>query len=326
MQELRGHEVVDNGFAIRRASFADGPVLAQLCRRVPFATAGTLVHTDYGPDWWPQFGAVAGRHVFVAECAGETIGLHAVTLVRARVAAEIVDLALAGPTRIDPAMQGTGVFHALHGAADALARRTGAEPCAFVPVHAGVTALLPTALRRWPIRYERLVVDCRGVARASRDVVRFASRDAALALLDETYRDTALAPADPAAEFDGRLTRQPHRYGPDRLLTNGDAVLGVSRCTVDVSTSGAGGSRRQATALDVGAVSGAALESLVRAWCARLADDGIDDLVVWACAGSAVHVAIAPLARTSFAHALDLGLTPPVTAAERGIHVDASLL
>lgn len=322
---VRGERGVAGDTTVRPATRRDGPALAELCRRVPLAAAGQLVGTDYGPDWWPAFGMVAGRHVFVAEHGGRIVGLHAVTLLRARVDARIVRLALAGPTRIEPAVQGTGVFGALHDAADRLTHRAAAEPCALVPVGNAPAAGLPSTLRSWPVRYDQLFVDCGAVACASRDHMRGASLGDAVALLEHTYGQSALAPADLGADLAQRLAIEPHRYGPERLLTNGAAVLGVSKLAAVIARDDDSTPRRQITAFDIAASSAAALDALVRAWCARLADD-TDDLVVWASAPGPIHDVVAPLAWKCTPHALDLGLTPPVSLAHRGIHIGASLL
>ena len=74
------------------------------------------------------------------------------------------------------------------------------------------------------------------------------------------------------------------RYGWDRVALDDGALLGVERTPVAVRTETPAGVsvRREALAFDLAAVPGreAQLTRLVRAWCARLADEGVDDLLV----------------------------------------------
>jgi hypothetical protein len=326
MRVVRNGRAVDPDLVVRAATTDDATALAELFRRVPVADPDGLSWIDHGEGdrWWHAVADVAGRRLFVAEREGAPVGLHAVTVHAARVEDRVVQLALVGPTRVDPLAQGSGAFHALHAAVSAAVAEAGAEPYALVPVR-GLPQRLPAHLRRWPVRYERLVIDCRAsAARRAATVSRPSPGDAGT-LLADACSAAALGPADPGADLARRLAADARRYGPDRLLGNGDAILGVSRLAVTTRSEHTP-ARRQACAIDVAARSAAALDALVHEWCRRLADDGIDDLVVWACARSSLHDALAPLAARTTAHALDLGLTPPPATAARGIHVDASLL
>jgi hypothetical protein len=74
------------------------------------------------------------------------------------------------------------------------------------------------------------------------------------------------------------------RYGWDRVALRDGAILGVERTPIVVRSEGPEGrsERRQLLAFDVAALPGREheLAPLVRAWCTRLADEGVDDLLV----------------------------------------------
>lgn len=327
MRVVRDDRPVAANIEVRSASARDGREIGALCRRVPAAgpAAGPATFTwiDHGDTWWDAVGCRPGRHVFVAERDGAIVGVHAVAIHPARLSDRPITLALLGPTRIDPSTQGSGAFRTLQRAVATVVDAEAAEPYALVPV-GDPPPRLPLLLRRWPVRVHRSAIECRGAARFSPEVHRAEVADAA-ALVAQTRADAVLAPTGHRDAIHQRVAGG-GGYGADRLLTNGEAVVGVSRWVTVLRDERGGPPRRQATAWDVGASSPIALESLVRAWCARLADEGIDDLVIWSCAGDVVHRAVAPLASASTAHAVDLGLTPPADAAPRGVAVDAALL
>jgi hypothetical protein len=322
MRMVRDDRATGTAVTVRRASPVDADALAALWRRVPAAGPEGLVWTEHD-DWWAAIGAVEGRQVVVAEMEGHVVGASSFGLLDVRFDGRPLRLAVIGPGRMEPSSQGTGVFCAVQGAAAKAMAEVGAEPCALIPVP-GPSHRLPRALRRWPTRYERLVIDCSATADDDAAAGRATPHDAE-ALLVATCAGAALAPVDIGARLRRRLVRDPHGYGAARLLTNGDALLGVGRRAAVVTTE-AGRRRRQVTALDVASTSPAALRSLVGAWASRLRDEGADDLLVWACTGTAIHEALLPLASSTTAHAIDLGLTPPQSAARNGISLDPVLL
>ena len=322
MRGVRDDRGAAAALTVRRASPGDAAALAALWKRVPTAGPDGLVWTEHD-DWWAAIGAVEGRQVVISELEGRVVGASSFALLDVRLDDRPLRLAVTGPGRVEPSSQGTGAFRAVQDAIGDAVSDAGAEPCALVPV-SGPAHRLPRALRRWPTRYERLVIDCTDAADGGADAGR-ATTDHAETLLAATYADAALAPADLGDRLRRRLVRDPHGYGPDRLLTNGEALLGVGRRAARITTE-SGRRRRQATAFDVAATSPAAVQSLVSAWASRLRDEAIDDLVVWACAGTPIHVALAPIASSTTSHAIDLGMTPPPSAAGHGIHLDAALL
>lgn len=225
MRIVRDDRSVRAGLTLRQAEPSDSRSLAALWRRVPAAGPAGLVWVEHS-DWWAAVGAPEGREVIVAELDGRLVGASAFALLDARLDGRAIRLAVVGPWRVEPAGQGHGVFRALQAAAGEAIARVGAEALTLVPV-AGPAHRLPRALRRWPDRYERLVLDCVETA-SDPAAARRAGVDDAEGLLKATCAGAVLAPADVGGRFRRRLVRDPRGYGSDRLLTNGEAIIGVA--------------------------------------------------------------------------------------------------
>jgi hypothetical protein len=103
-------------------------------------------------------------------------------------------------------------------------------------------------------------------------------------LLELASTDLELSRAWTTSAVEARVTGVGRRYGWDRIAIGGGALVSVERTPVLVRTDGPQGSseRREALAFDVAALPGreGELPGLVGAWCARLAEEGIDDLLV----------------------------------------------
>jgi hypothetical protein len=118
------------------------------------------------------------------------------------------------------------------------------------------------------------------------------------------------------------------RYGWDRVALTEQGVLGVEKTPVTVETAGPGGTsiRREAMAFDVGAVPGqeSQLLDLLRAWCARLVDEGIDDLLM-VVSNPALRRALEPLATRSTSFNLNHQFSVAADADIRGYFIDGML-
>lgn len=101
------------GITVRPATRADGPAIAELIRRSPVVDGGVRRWYDYGLDYL-EATASAGAFSIVAEQAGHLIAVHGLVAFDANLGeGRAARLGLLRHTRIDPEMQGSGLFGAL---------------------------------------------------------------------------------------------------------------------------------------------------------------------------------------------------------------------
>jgi hypothetical protein len=309
-------KALPDGFVLREASALDGPRLAEVCRTTPIVTGPIRTTTDYGPDYLRSTELADERIVLLVEADGRIVGMHGCVIHEAVVGDHHGKLAYLRHTRIDRAAQGHGVFSALNGALFARGFASGALPYSLVAVgNDRMLEKLPEELRRWPWRHNRFHLDTRKLADRSSALVEIDPIDA-VPLINRVHDGATLRPATTSSALRRRLQKAPHLYGSDRLLGDPDAVIGVSREPIYVTTEGPNGAqgRREAVAYDVGATSLDAFERVVRSWCHRLAAEGVHDLAIDTSTASPLHNCLATLARSAREYALQLALPPPPQA------------
>ena len=113
------------GVAIRPASAADGPQLAELCRIVAIETPGRRTWLDYGDDYLAATALCQEREVLIAELDGTVVGLQGLAYHPALIAGNTEEVFYLRHARVAPAAKGTGVFSALNGR---VFERTGCAP------------------------------------------------------------------------------------------------------------------------------------------------------------------------------------------------------
>jgi hypothetical protein len=316
------------GVRIRRATPADGKALAELERRVPVVDGEMRRSYDRGDDYLLATDTPYQEFVHVAEVDGELRGMSCGVRHPARAAGRSLALQYNRHLRIDPAVRKRGVFSALSG--------VGAE--AAIP-HCdapwSLTTIANAAVNRLGFEHVahasafQLRIDTR--AHAVPAALRTARPEDAAALATLFERSTGaleLSRGWTAADASERMTGAGHRYGWERIAFSEAAALGVERGGVRVVTESPAGreERREVLACDVAALPGreAELVPLVRAWCARLADEGIDDLLV-TLAHRPLLDALAPLASRSIAFNLNHQFRVAPDAAARGYFIDGML-
>lgn len=319
-------KALPQGFVLRDAVAADGPRLAEVCRTTPIVTGSTRTTIDYGPDYLRATEVADQRVVLLVECDGRIVGLHGCVIHDGVVGDDHERLAYLRHTRIDRAFQGAGIFSALQGGLFERGFAAGATPYSLVAVgNDRMLEKLPSELSRWPWRHKRFYLDTRSLAAASTALVAIDPIDAS-PLINRLYDGQAISPPTTPPALSRRLQVTPHLYGPDRLLGDAHAVIGVSREPIHITTESADGiqRRREAVAYDVGANDADAFERVVRSWCGRLAADDVDDLVVDVTTASPLHDRLADLARSAREYALQFSLSPPANAT--GYRIDPTYI
>ncbi len=316
------------GVKIRRATPADGRALAELERRVPVVDGEVRRSYDRGDDYLLATDTPYEEYVLVAEVDGELRGMTSSVAHPARAAGRLLALKYIRHMRVDPSVQKRGVSAAL----------TGAVAEASIP-HCDapwtLTAVHNAAVNRLGFEHVahgsalQLHIDTR--ANAAPHALRTAlPADAATlaSLLERATGHLELARPWNAADVAQRAGGAGRRYGWERIAFSDAALLGVERDGVKVIRESPAGreERREAWACDVAALPGreAELLPLLRAWCARLADEGVDDLLVTLASRSLIE-ALAPLASCSIAFHLNHQFTVAPDAAARGYFIDGML-
>jgi hypothetical protein len=316
------------GVTIRLATPADGRALAELERRVPAVDGELRRSYDRGDDYLLATKTPYPDFVHVAEVDGELRGMSSGVRHPARAAGRLLALQYSRHARVDPAVRKRGVSAAL----------TAASAEAAIPFCDGpwaLTAVANSAVNR--LGFDRLAhgaafqlhVDVR--AHAAPGALRLARPEDAQALATLQEQATgALELSRPwtAPDVERRMTGASHRYGWDRLAFGEAAALGVEQGGVRVVTQGAGRreERREVFACDVAALPGreAELLPLVRGWCGRLADEGVDDLLL-TLAHPRLLETLAPLASHALAFRLSHQFRVAPDADARGYYVDGML-
>ena len=271
------------GVTIRLAVPADGPALAELERRVPVVDGELRRSYDRGPDYFAAT-AVADEHeTLVAEVDGALCGMTSHVYHPVRAAGRSLRVTYLRHARVDPVSQGFGVSSALTGASAELGLSRSDAPWSL-------TAASNEAVQKHGFRVlarapaVQMRIDVRAAARPGPLPAASADGRHIAELLETASGDLELSRPWVAREIEARVTGVGPRYGWDRIALGDGAIVGVERTPIVVRSEGPGGrsERRQVLAFDVAARPGheSELAQLVRAWCARLADEGVDDLVV----------------------------------------------
>jgi len=317
------------GVVIRSATSADGPALAALERRVPVVDGAFRRTYDRGLDYFTAAAVADEHHEFVAETDGVLSGMASQVHHPTRAAGRLLRVAYARHVRVDPKVQGRGVFSALNGVA-----AESAIPYCDAPW--SLTGMSNDAIDRRGMRNVarspavQLRVDVRSLSSPMPlpNPPSSADAEAIADFLAQGTRDLELSRPWSANEVCARVEGVGCRYGWDRLAFTGGALLGVERTPVTVKTEGPDGIsvRREVLAFDVASVPGceSQIEDLVRAWCARLAEEGIDDLLITV-GSPLLRQLLEPLASHSITFNLNHQFSVASDADERGYFIDGML-
>jgi hypothetical protein len=316
------------GVVVRFATPADGPALAELERRVPVVDGEVRRTYDRGADYFAATRVADEHHTLVAEVEGLLRGMASQVFHPARADGRLLRLSYGRHTRVDAASQGQGVFSALYGAYAENGIRSCDAPWTL-------TALRNEAVDRHGMRdvtrspTAQLRIDVRAAAGpGALATASPADAEPVAKLLDRANADLELSRPWTARELEPRVSGVGPRYGWDRIALRDGAILGVERTPIVVRSEGPNGrsERREVLAFDLAALPGreSELAPLVRAWCARLADEGVDDLLLTV-ASPRLLAALAPLAgpETRFNLNHDFRVSPDADA--RGYFVDGML-
>ena len=318
---------IADDIVVRRAVAGDSAALAQLEVRAPMNLGATTLVYDRGEDFLAFSRLMEDNACFVAERAGELLGVACGARHRARIGNQIHMVMLLHHLRVPVEHRNLGLFSVLNN--HVFSAFGGPFRCAY-----GYRAIDNTEATRirgpatWKTGVYRAVIDCAAVAGPDhgRPVT---SADAAL-LVDILNRGHAseemYVPYTPSS-LAARLERAPDLYTWRDVRIGDRAVLGVWLAHLVVTIDDGTPVRAvRAVALDHGFVDGAEVEfeRLLRAYCGHLRERDHDQLTVMTSDGSPNFKLLCKLAHRMEPFEFRLELPEPAGTIERGLYVDAT--
>lgn len=320
----------DVNIVVRPATADDGPVLAEVERRSPMVTGDVRVTVDRGDDYFAAARLMEAVDVVMAEVDGEPAAVHCAAFHHLRVGGDLIRVCYVHHLRVAAAHQGKGLFGQLKKVAVPRYPADLSGSYAWVARGNDRSRGLAPDIQPWNIDVVRMRYDAASVAGPT--VGRAATPADApqiVDLINTSHRGEEFFVPYTVESLTTRMERAPDLYGWEHLLLTDDAVVGIwpAGHRIRIITESPDGTtvNREAMVLDYGVAPGAedALGRLIRAQCARAADEGLDALAMFASPASANWRVAQSLPHTE--EHFDLIATrfgEPADVASRGLHVD----
>jgi hypothetical protein len=333
IRQLDWQRLFDCDVTVREATEADAPTLARLERRSPVVLGESSVAFDRGDDYFAFTRLMAEVTVAVGFVGGEPAAVNCGAVHPVRIGGQDVRVMTAIHTRVLPEHQGKGLW-------GAVSRVLGEKynPGTAVETSRGFVSADNAAMQRgfanvpnkWSIRALRAQLDCAALAgpAAGRPATP-ADADQLVEILNRCHEGEEMYLPYTADSLAQRLERAPAQYSWERLWLGDGAVVGVwpagESTRLLLRSHGREVVSRRGLVLDYGFAPGReeALEGLLRAWCALLAERQLDTLSIFTSESSPGYDVLTRLAYQ--VDAFDLwtpGRAEPPGAAERGLYVD----
>jgi hypothetical protein len=271
---------------------------------------------------------------FVATHRGTPIGIHCGVSFPVRLQGQEGTCCLIAHSRLLPEHSGGGIWGRLNDAVFEHFQALGGwqVPLAYVRPDNASAQRLGGAEARWPTRPFRALLECAaaGASKLPSNGREATEKDAAriVEILNEFHRSEELYLPYTQDRLSERLRRAPDLYTWGNFRLTEGAAVGVwargerhTHCVDDGTTT----TTIRAAVLDYGCLPGAEqdLVDLLRAECARLADQGITHLGVFSSPASPAAGLLRDLA--SAVEEYDLmppGIPEPASVARHGVYVD----
>lgn len=315
------------GITLRQARLEDASALRALERRCQLAIGDVRITYDRGEDFFAGARLIGDAYPSVAERDGRLVAMHGMVTHSLRVGGMPVVATYLHHSRVLPEMQGAGLFSALNAAE--LERHARDTETFYSYVAVGNEAGLKIVpVPPWSVRPERVVIDTkRNAGPAHGRTAERGDAERIIELINAAHGDEELFVPYTRARLEARLGREPTAYGFAHVTMGEHAAIGIWPAGLRIRRDAPDGCERSVRALvvDTGFVPGAAedeLVALVRASCARLAEHGFTQLVLFTSPGSPGRDALHTLATRVEPYYLNIGLPEPPDAAQRGVYVD----
>lgn len=316
---------------VRRAGREDEEALRSIESRTP-RQAGQAETIERAGGLWSALSLMESPAIFIAEAVGEPVGFIAVASTRVIVGGEEHETLYLHRARVLPESQRLGAGSSLIDAALGYAADLGtASMFWYVAFDNDVARAFGGVSSGWSEQLEMIIIRCRDVAKRSSVPVASPEEDAnhIVELLNESHSGEEMFLPFSRSSLSDRLERVPDIYGWDRVLLSGDAVIGVRAdgpsTWVRTEREGERMAVTRAMAVDYGCRPGSEqqFEQLLRAWCAKLVDDGVNELALL----TSEHAHLSALLRGLASRVVPFefwtsGMHEPDEGAPAGVYVD----
>ena len=279
---------VDFKLEVRRATEADTAALAEIERRCPIVLGDSSVYFDRGDDYFAFTRLMEDATVGIAFVDGKPAAVSCGAKHRVRIGGVIHPIITVVHLRVVPGHQRKGLWGAVNRAFDHYWKDVDGSN-AYISVHnASMQHGFANTPNKWPITILRVQLACDQLAGPlSGKPATPADATRVVEILNATHEREEMYLPYTAESLAARLERAPKQYTWQNLWMTDGAVVGVwpagnSLKVITESKDGRSESRR-GLVLDYGFLPDAEneLEALLRAWCARLAEEDIDMLSIF---------------------------------------------
>ncbi len=316
---------------VREATEADSQVLAEIERRSPIVLDDRTVTFDRGDDYFAFARLMEDVTVGLGFVDGVPAAINCGAMRKVLVGGKETPMMTAIHTRVLPEHQKKGLWGAVSRILGEKYQLGSIGSQGFVSVdNAAMQRGFANTPNKWPLQALRCQLRCAELG--GPPMGRPASPEDApriIELLNRTHRGEEMYLPYTHESLLARLQRAPKQYSWDRMWVTDGAVAGVwlagESIRVIVEKDGRRTESRRGLVLDYGFAAGAEdeLEGVLRAWCARLADNGLDTLSIFTSKLSLGYERLSALA--SDVDAFDMwtpGIPVPERASARGLYVD----
>ena len=331
IKTLQYQRLLDVDVTVREATEADAAALSDLERRCPIVMGDTSMTIDRGTDYFAFTRLMEETVVSIALVGGKLAGVNCGCYHDIRVGGKLYRTLTALHLRIDPQYQKKGLW----GAVSSLFGQKHPEVVhsnAYISVeNKAMQAGIANAPNKWTVNATRLQLSCASLA--GPPYGRCSTRADApriIEILNACHGREEMYVRYSVESFTARVERAPRFYSWDRLLMTDNAVVGVwpagekIRFVTDSKTGRV--ESRRGLVVDYGFISGAEheLESLLRAWCAQLNQQGLDTLTIFTSDASPGRGLLSSLANASESYIVwTPGIAEPPSAGVHGVYVDS---
>jgi len=279
---------VDFKLEVRTATGADAAALAEIERRCPIVLGDSSVYFDRGDDYFAFTRLMEDATVGIAFVDDKPAAVSCGAKHRVRIGGVIHPIITVAHLRVLPEHQRKGLWGAVNRAFDHYWKEVDGSN-AYVSVHnTNMQYGFANTPNKWSITALRAHLACDQLAGPSAGIpTTRADAPRVLEILNATHSPEEMYLPYTADSLAARLQRAPELYTWRNLWMTDGALVGVwpagdSLKVITESKNGRTESRR-GLVLDYGFLPGAEseLEALLRAWCARLAEEKIEMLSIF---------------------------------------------
>jgi hypothetical protein len=321
----------DFQLGFREATAADAAILADIERRCPIVMGDVSVHFDRGDDYMAATRLMEDCSIGLASVDGVPAAVSCGAEHVVRVGGVLKNMVTVSHLRVLPEHQRKGLWGAANKVLEKYWDHVDGSNAYISVDNLGMQHGFANTPNKWGQTIDRVVLGCAALAGPPRGrAATPADCDAIVARLNAFHGAEEMFVPYTAASLTARLERAPELYAWDRVWLTDGALVGAwahgNALRAITTTAGVRTVSISGVVLDYAFEPGGEgeFEALLRAWCGRLAGDGVDSLVIYTSPASPGAALIKSLAREVGGFFMwTPGIEVPAGAETRGLYVDA---